>query len=105
MRYRMFAAPGSRLISLSALLLATALGGCVGYTGYPSQDYDYGSPNYGQGSPSYSYSNPNYGYGHPARYYTGYPATYTNSYAPRSYYAPDYGRYNSTYHNSGGGGG
>jgi hypothetical protein len=57
---------------LAALLLATALGGCVGYSSYPSRDY------------SYSY---------PSSYYAGYPRTYNGSYGYRPYYSPGYGRY------------
>jgi hypothetical protein len=86
-RYPKFTAARSRLIPLTALLLATALGGCVAYTGYPSSGY--------------GYRNPNYGYSYPGSYYAGYPRTYNTSYSYRPYYSPDYNRYGSTY---GGGG-
>jgi hypothetical protein len=66
-----------RLIPFAALLLATALGGCVGYTGYPSRDS---------------------GYNYPASYNAGYPRAYNTSYGYRPYYSPDYGRYNDTYY-------
>jgi len=69
-----FTAARSRLVPIAALVLATALGGCVGYSSYPSRDY---------------------GYSYPNGYYAGYPRTYTTSYGYRPYYSPDYGRYNS----------
>jgi hypothetical protein len=72
MRHAMFTTVRSRLMPLAALLLATALGGCVGYSSYPSRDY------------SYSY---------PSSYYAGYPRTYNGSYGYRPYYSPGYGRY------------
>jgi hypothetical protein len=59
MRHSKLAAAGSRLIPLTALLLATALGGCAGYTGYPSSN------------PAYNYS---------GGYYGGYPSSYNDSY-------------------------
>ena len=71
MRHAMFTTARSRLMPLAALLLATALGGCVGYSSYPSRDY------------SYSY---------PSSYYAGYPRTYNGSYGYRPYYSPGYGR-------------
>ena len=40
-----FTVARSRLIPLAALLVATALGGCVAYTGYPSSTYSYSYPN------------------------------------------------------------
>ena len=64
----------------AALLLATALGGCVGYTGYISGDN---------------------GYNYPSSYYAGYPRTYSTSYGYRPYYSPDYGRYNHNYEGGG----
>ena len=39
MQHAMFTAARSRLLPLATLLLATALGGCVGYSSYPSRDY------------------------------------------------------------------
>ncbi len=78
MRYQQFTAARSRLVPLAALLLASVLGGCVGYADYPSGNYGYSQPNYGYSS-----------------YYRGYPATYTNSYNQRPYYSPSYGRYNN----------
>jgi hypothetical protein len=80
MRHAMFTTARSRLMPLAALLLATVLGGCVGYSSYPSRDY------------SYSY---------PSSYYAGYPRTYNGSYGYRPYYSPGYGRYET----GGGGGG
>jgi hypothetical protein len=59
MRYSRLTAARSCLIPLTALLLATALGGCAGYTRYPSSNSAY---NYSGG------------------YYGGYPSTYTDSY-------------------------
>jgi len=85
MRYQQFTAARSRLIPLAALVLASALGGCVGYAGYPSRDYGYSQPNYG-------YSHPNYGHG---GYYPGYAVT--NTYNQRPYYSPSYSRYNYAY--------
>jgi hypothetical protein len=73
----MFTAARSRLIPIATLLLATALGGCVGYSGYPSGDNGY---NYSSG------------------YYAGYPRTYNTSYGYRPHYSSDYGRYNDTYY-------
>ena len=57
-----------RLIPLAAVLLATALGGCVGYAAYPSRDYNYSD-------------------------YSGNPGAYTYSHNYRPYYSPDYNRY------------
>ena len=59
-----------------ALLVAILLGGCVGYTDYPSGDYGYSHP----------YSQPTYSY-------NGYPSGYDGrpSYSQRSYYSPYYG--------------
>ena len=76
MQHAMFTAARSRLLPLATLLLATALGGCVGYSSYPSRDY---------------------GYSYPNNYYAGYPRTYSSSYGYRPYYSPDYGRYNRSY--------
>ena len=80
MRHAMFTTARSRLMPLAALLLATALGGCVGYTGYPIRDY---------------------GYSYPSNYYAGNQRTYNTSYGYRPYYSPDYNRYNDTYYNRG----
>ena len=55
MRYPKFTEARRRLIPLVPLLLATALGGCIAYGGYPSSDYTY-----------------NY----PSGYYAGYPRSY-----------------------------
>ena len=59
-----------------ALLVAILLGGCVGYTDYPSGDYGH----------SLRHSQPTYGY-------NGYPSGYDGrpSYSQRSYYSPYYG--------------
>jgi hypothetical protein len=94
MRYPEFTAARRRLIPLAALLLATGLGGCVAYSGYPSGYYGYNQPNgyYGGNRTAYAY---------PA-YNAGYP-TYTNSYRQRPYYSPDYNGSFNTYENSGGG--
>jgi hypothetical protein len=68
MRYKALAAARSYLLPLTAPLLATALGGCVAYTG----------------SPGYSYA-------YPSSYYGGYPASWAYSYSyPSTYYAPGY---------------
>ena len=75
-----FTAARSRLLPLAALLLATALGGCIGYGGYPPRDN---------------------GYNYPSSYYAGYPRTYNTSYGNRPYYSPDYGRYNDNYYSRG----
>ena len=80
MRHAMFTAARSRLIPIAMLLLATALGGCVGYSGYPSGDN---------------------GYNYPSGYYAGHPRTYNTSYGYRPYYSSDYGRYNDTYYSRG----
>jgi hypothetical protein len=71
MRYPRSTAARTRLIPFAALLLATALGGCVGYAEYPSHDY---------------------GYNYPSGYYAGYPRTYNASYGYRTYYCADYQR-------------
>jgi hypothetical protein len=63
--------------------LATARGGCVGYTRYPSRDN---------------------GYNYPSGYYAGYPRTYSTSYSYHPYYSPEYSSYNATYESRGGGG-
>ena len=44
MQHATFTTARSRLMPLAALLLATALGGCVGYSSYPSRDYSYSYP-------------------------------------------------------------
>ena len=59
-----------------ALLVAILLGGCVGYTDYPSGDYGY----------SLRHSQPTYGYNGYSSGYDGRP-----SYSQRSYYLPYYG--------------
>jgi len=101
MRYQQSTAARSRLIPLAALVLASALGGCVGYAGYPSRDYGYSQPNYGYSQANYGYSQANYGYG---SYYPGYAVTYTNSYNQRPYYySPSYSRHNNAYQSGGGG--
>ena len=78
MRYQQFTAAPTRLMPFAALLVATALGGCVGYAEYPSHGYGYIYPNGG--------------------YYAGYPRTYSASYGD-----PEYQRYNDTYERRGGG--
>jgi hypothetical protein len=80
MRYPRFTAAPARMMPFAALLVATALGGCVGYTEYPSQGYSY-----------------NY----PSGYYAGYPRTSPSGYRP--YYSHDYPRYNDTNERMGGG--
>ena len=75
MRHPRCTAAPTRLMPFAALLVATALGGCVGYAEYPSQDYGYNYPSSG--------------------YYAGYPRTYSASYGDRRYYSPEYQRYNS----------
>lgn len=62
-----------RLIPVTALLLATALGGCVAYTGYPATTYSYNTP---------------------ANYYGGYPSSYAYSY---NYVPPFSSDYNGTF--------
>jgi hypothetical protein len=84
MRYPKFTAAPSRLIPIPALLLATALGGCVGYSGYPSGDNGY---NY-RGSRYAAYP------------HAAYPRTYNTAYGYHPYYSPDYARYNDTYYYS-----
>ena len=99
MRYPEFIVIGNRLIPLTASALATALGGCVAYPGYPSSGYGYsgsgGHPSaYSYNYPSgYSYSGSGgyraaYSYNYPRGYYAGYP---TYGYQP--YYSPGYGFY------------
>ena len=73
MRYPKIMAARRRLAPVAALLLASSLGGCVGYTGYPSGDYGYSQPNYRHSEPNYGYSN------------------YPSSYNQRPYYSPYYG--------------
>lgn len=76
MQHLKFTTARSRLIAITALLLATALGGCVAYTGYPSSNYSYSYPN---------------------GYYTEYPRTYTNAPAYRPFYSPTYYDNGSSY--------
>ena len=61
MRYRRFTAAPIRLMPFSVMLVATALGGCVGAAEYPSQGYSY-----------------NY----PSGYYAGYPRAYNVAWLP-----------------------
>jgi hypothetical protein len=84
-----------RLVPCVALLLATALGGCVAYPVYPSGYYGYNNTNayYGANRTAYVYPNS----------YSGYPGTYANSYNAHPYYSHDYNGAFSTYENSGGG--
>jgi hypothetical protein len=102
MRYPKPLATRSHLKTLAALLLATALGGCVGYAGYPSSGYGHNYPNnysndYYRGYPS------TYSYNHPSNYYAGYPRAQSTSYGDRPYYSPYYGGYNNAYETRGGG--
>ena len=69
----------NRMIIAAALLLVTALGGCVAY-------------------PGYGYS---YGYGYQPRYYAAYPGSYAYQYPP--YYTSDYNGYANTYRTINGG--
>jgi hypothetical protein len=81
MRPKIITAARRRLVPLAALLFATALGGCVAYTGYPAASYAY-----------------------PNSYYGGYPASYsTYSYNYPRYYWPDYNGTFDTYRNGGSG--
>ncbi len=75
MRYPTFTAAQNRLIPL-ALVVATALGGCVAYPGYPSSGY---------------------ANGYPSGYNAGYARPYSTSYTYRPYYSPGYNRYNNNY--------
>jgi hypothetical protein len=84
MRFPRPTAAPTRLMPLAALMVATALGGCVGYAEQPSHGYGYNYPSGGD--------------------YTGYPRTYSASYGHRPYYSPDYQRYNETYERRDGGG-
>jgi hypothetical protein len=70
-------------VGLGALLLTTALGGCVSYAGYPSGDYSY-----------YRYPSSNYAYR---------PSGYAYSYNYRPHYYPDYNGYYNTYQANDGG--
>jgi hypothetical protein len=79
MRYPKFTAAPSRPVPIAALVLVTALGGCVGYSGYPSGDN---------------------GYNYPSSHYAAYQRTYNTSYGYHPYYSPDYARYNDTYNYS-----
>ena len=82
MRNSKFIAAGSRLIPIAALLLTTALGGCVAYPGYPSNAYNNSDP---------------------GGYYTGYPAYYANSPAHPPTYYRNYYRYENNDRVGGGG--
>jgi hypothetical protein len=105
MHYPRFTAARRHLIPLTALLLATALGGCVGYTAYPS-GYGYNYPATYPNSPPGGY----YG-GYPSAYsynyantpYAGYPQTYNNSNTYRPFYTPNYNGTFNTYTTSGSG--
>jgi hypothetical protein len=88
MRYPKYTVISNRLIPLTVLALATALGGCVAYTGYPSSGYGYSNSG---GYPSA------YSYNYPSGYYAGYPG-----YGYRPYYSPGYSRYNGSYDMRGG---
>jgi hypothetical protein len=96
MRNQKFTAARRRLVPIAAILLATALGGCVAYSGYPSgyygANYPYGY--YGGNRTAYVYPSS----------YSGYSGTYTNSYNPRPYYSRDYNGSFNTYQTNGGGG-
>ena len=92
MRYPTFTAIRSRLIPISALLLATALGGCVAYPGYSSSPYGYGYAN------GYNAGNPNV-------YYAVYPQPYTNTPANRPFYSPTFYSNPTAYDNNVGVGG
>jgi len=70
-------------VGLGALVLTTALGGCVNHTGYPSGDYSY-----------YRYPSSNYAYR---------PSGYAYSYNYRPYYYPDYNGYYNAYQTNDGG--
>jgi hypothetical protein len=76
MRYRTISAV-RRLIPVAGLLLATTLGGCVAYTGYPSDRYSYNN-----GYPGYS---------------SAYPTSYGYSYSDPAYYPNDTSRYPPVY--------
>jgi hypothetical protein len=67
----------SKMIIAAALLLVTALGGCVAYPGY------------------------GYNYGYQPRYYAAYPGNYAYQYPP--YYTSDYNGYANTYRTINGG--
>jgi hypothetical protein len=97
MRRPTFTAAHSDLISvaallpLAALLLSTALGGCVAYTSHPPGYYSYNYP-YGY------YGGYRSAYGYPGSY-AAYPSTYDR----RPLYSPDYNSTFNTYETSGGG--
>ena len=95
MRHPKFTATRSYLIPLAALLLATTLGGCYPYPGYPSNGYGYNYPN---GYPA------NNGYNYPNGYYAGYPRTSYNSNENRPLYTSDYNGTFNAYGTTGGGG-
>jgi len=95
MCYSKFTAARSHLIPLAALLLATTLGGCYPYPGYPSNGYGYYYPN---GYPA------NYGYNYSDGYYAGYRRTSYNSNEYRPYYSSDYNGTFNAYGTTGGGG-
>jgi hypothetical protein len=94
MRYPKFTATRSHLIPLAALLLATTLGGCYPYPGYPSNGYGANYPN--------GYST-NYGNNYPGGYYA-YQRTPYNSNENRPFYSSDYNSTFNTYGTTGGGG-
>jgi hypothetical protein len=89
MRHMKFTMTTCHLIPLGALLLATALGGCVAYGGYPTGAYNY---------PSGYYS------GYPSGYYASYPRNYSYTSNARPLYSPTYYSSPSSYESNGGGG-
>jgi len=82
MQHAIFATARRSLKPLAALLLATALGGCVGYSGNTFGDN---------------------GYNYPSSYYAGHSRAYNTSYNYRPYYSPGYDRYSHNYEGRGGG--
>lgn len=94
MRIPTFTSARRRLAPFAALAVATVLGGCVAYTGYPSGYYGY---NY----PSGYYPGNRTAYAFPSNY-NGYPSSYANSYYQRPAYSQEY---NGSYTNGGAGGG
>lgn len=75
------------ILPFALLLMATTLGGCVGYTSYPPGYYGYNT------------------YTTPTGYYSGYPATYAYSYnAPAPLYTSNYNGYYNTYGTTAGNG-
>jgi hypothetical protein len=95
MRHSKLTAALSCLMPLAALLLVTAVGGCVGYSSQPTRDYGY--------TRDYNYR---YHRGYYAQYPNSYayPNSYTYSYNYRPYYSPDYNGAYNTYEYGGGAG-